>query len=304
MTFDPFTGAFAPDSSLVADIRPSPHHGERRERWAETGPDLLLLHYTGMPAGRGMSAAERAIRWLTHPASEVSAHYVVGEDGRITQLVPESRRAWHAGRSSWAGESDVNSASIGIEIANPGHWWDLAGLPDRDPAVPVEVHPGYSDFPDVQIAAVIALARDIVARHGIRPERVLGHSDVAPGRKRDPGEKFPWDRLAAAGVGVVVEPAPVGSGVGRDLAIGEVGRVLAIGEASPAVAAMQVLLSRLGYGIVVDGVFGPKTGDVVEAFQRRWRREKVDGIADRSTLLTLHRLVTRGAPGGEGEGEA
>lgn len=278
----------------MREVRPSPHHGERRERWATSGPDLLLLHYTGMPAGRGMSAAERAIRWLTHPASEVSAHYVVGEDGSITQLVPESRRAWHAGRSSWAGESDVNSASIGIEIANPGHWWDLAGLPDRDPAVPVEIHPGYSDFPDVQIAAVIALARDIVARHGIAPERVLGHSDVAPGRKRDPGERFPWDRLAAAGVGAVVAPEPIGAG----------GRDLGPGEASPAVAAMQVLLSRLGYGIVVDGVFGAKTRDVVEAFQRHWRREMVDGIADRSTLVTLHRLVTRGAPGGDGEGEA
>jgi N-acetylmuramoyl-L-alanine amidase len=242
-----------------------------------------------------MAAGERAIRWLTNPASEVSAHYVVDEDGSITQLVPESRRAWHAGRSSWAGESDVNSASIGIEIANPGHWWDLAGLPDRDPTVPVETHPGYSDFPEVQIAAVIALARDIVARHGIRPERVLGHSDVAPGRKRDPGEKFPWDRMAAAGVGVVVAPEPIGVGGGRDLVIG---------EASPAVAAMQVLLSRLGYGIAVDGVFGVTTRDVVEAFQRHWRRGLVDGIADRSTLVTLHRLVTRGAPSGEGEGEA
>ena len=295
MTFDPPTGAFAPDSPLVADVRPSPHHGERRERWAASGPDLLLLHYTGMPAGRGMTAAERAIRWLTHPASEVSAHYVVGENGGITQLVPESRRAWHAGRSSWAGESDVNSASIGIEIANPGHWWDLAGLPDRDPSWPVETHPGYSDFPEVQIAAVIALSRDIVARHGIRPERVLGHSDVSPGRKRDPGERFPWDRLASAGVGVVVAPEPIGSVGGRDLTTG---------ETSPAVAAMQVLFARLGYGITIDGHFGATTRDVVEAFQRHWRREKVDGIADRSTLLTLHRLVTRGAPGGDGEGEA
>ncbi len=291
MTIDQTTVAFTPDCPFTAEVRPSPNHGERRGRRAGSGPDLVLLHYTGMPAGGGMTAAERAIRWLTNPISEVSAHYVVGEDGRITQLVPEARRAWHAGRSSWAGESDVNSASIGIEIANPGHWWDLAATPDRDPTRPVEVHPGYRDFPDVQISAVIALCRDIAARHGIRPERVIGHSDVAPGRKRDPGEKFPWDRLADAGVGVVVPPEPISDGVGRDLALG---------ETSAPVAAMQALLARLGYGIEVDGCFGRSTHDVVEAFQRHWRRARVDGIADRSTLATLRRLVARS----EGEGEA
>jgi hypothetical protein len=101
------------------------------------------------------------------------------------------RRAWHAGISSWDGEADINSRSIGIEIANPGHYWD------------------YRDFPEPQVAAVIALARDIVARNRIRPERVLGHSDVAPARKQDPGEKFPWERLAAAGVGLWVAPEPI-----------------------------------------------------------------------------------------------
>lgn len=291
MTIDPTTAAFTPDCPFTAEVRPSPNHGERRERWATSGPDLVLLHYTGMPAGGGVSAGERAIRWLTNPASEVSAHYVVAEDGRITQLVPESRRAWHAGRSSWAGESDINSASIGIEIANPGHWWDLAATPDRDPARPVEVHPGYHDFPDVQISAVIELCRDISARHRIRPERVIGHSDVAPGRKRDPGERFPWDRLAEAGLGVTVVPEPISDGQGRDLALG---------ETSAPVASMQALFARLGYGIAVDGCFGPTTRDVVEAFQRHWRRERVDGIADRSTLLTLLHLVERC----EGEGEA
>ena len=279
------TEGFPADAACVADVRPSPNHGERRGRWATSGPDLLLLHYTGMPAGRGLSMAERAIRWLTDPASEVSAHYVVAEDGRVTQLVPEARRAWHAGRSSWAGESDVNSASIGIEIAHPGHWWDLAGLPDRDPESAVEVHPGYGDFPDAQIAAVIALARDILARHRIPSDRVLAHSDVAPGRKRDPGERFPWDRLAAAGVGTAGDPAP-----GETLFPG---RALSIGECSPPVAALQAMLASWGYGIAVDGRFDAATHDVVEAFQRHFRPERVDGVADAATVRTLARLIAR-----------
>lgn len=288
MTRDVSAGALRPDSPLVAEVRPSPHHGERRGRWAETGPDLLLLHYTGMPAGRGMSMAERAIRWLVDPRAEVSAHYVVGEDGRITQLVAESRRAWHAGRSSWGGESDVNSASIGIEIAHPGHWWDLSAVPDRDPDLPVEVHPGYGDFPEAQIAAVIALARDIMARHGIAVARVLAHSDVAPGRKRDPGEKFPWARLAAAGIGTWVGDTAWPIAAGRDLRSG---------EHSPPVAALQALLGDLGYGVEVDGVFGSETEAVVTAFQRHWRPERVDGVADRETIARLGALVAaRGRP--------
>lgn len=281
--------AWSADCALVRAVRASPHHGERRGRWAASGPDLLLLHYTGMPAGRGWSAGERAIRWLEHPVSEVSAHYVVDEDGAITQMVAEERRAWHAGRSSWAGESDVNSASIGIEIANPGHWWDLSAVPDRDPASPIEMHPGYADFPEVQIAAVIALARDIVARHGIPAERILGHSDVAPGRKRDPGEKFPWDRLAAAGLGLVVAPEPLEAGGGRTIGPGEV---------SPPVAALQAMLAGYGYGVPVDGRYGPETIAVVEAFQRHFRPARVDGIADASTIATLRRLLA--ARDGEG----
>ncbi|NLH83012.1 MAG: N-acetylmuramoyl-L-alanine amidase [Phyllobacteriaceae bacterium] len=277
---------FVPDAAGVAVTRPSPNHGERRGRWAETGPDLLLLHYTGMPAGRGMSMAERAIRWLTNPVSEVSAHYVVGEDGTITQLVSESRRAWHAGRSSWAGETDVNSASIGIEIAHPGHWWDLAGMPDRDPTLPPETHPGYGDFPERQIAAVIALARDVVARHRIPADRVLAHSDVAPGRKRDPGEKFPWKRLAEAGVGLWVRPVQIEEASGR---------VFAFGEHSPPVAALQALLAARGYGVAVTGEFDATTRDVVEAFQRHHRPARVDGVADPSTLATLRNLLDRRA---------
>ncbi len=279
---------FAADTAVVDAVRPSPNFGARRGRWAETGPDLLLLHYTGMPAGRGMSAAERAIRWLTTPVSQVSAHYVVAEDGTVTQLVAEGARAWHAGRSSWAGEEDVNSASIGIEIAHPGHWWDLAAVPDRDAEEMPEIHPGYGDFAEVQIAAVIALSRDVLARHAIPADRVLAHSDVAPGRKRDPGEKFPWDRLAAAGVGLWVEPAPIGSGMGR---------TLAPGECSPPVAALQAMLASHGWGVAVTGVYDAATRDVVEAFQRHFRPAQVDGIADPSTIATLRRLLDRAVAG-------
>ena len=159
---------FPAESCVVAEVRPSPNHGERRNAMR---PDMILLHYTGMidPAV--------ALDRLCAAGSEVSAHYLVLEDGRVMQMVPEARRAWHAGASSWAGETDVNSCSIGIEIANPGHDF------------------GYPDFPKRQIAAVTALCRGIQTRNTIRPERVLAHSDVAPSRKQDPGEKFPWQTL-------------------------------------------------------------------------------------------------------------
>ena len=281
-TSDP--AALRADSLGVSELRPSPNHGERRGRWAAGGPDLLLLHYTGMPAGRGMSGAERAIRWLTMAEAEVSAHYVVAEDGRVTQLVAEERRAWHAGLASWSGEADVNSASIGIEIVNPGHWWDLGDMPDRDPDDPVEVHPGYADFPEAQIAAVIALGRDIVARHGIPTDRVLGHSDVAPGRKRDPGEKFPWARLAAAGLGTWVEPAAPGMhGV----------TPFVVGERSPRVSALRARLALWGYGIEAGDLYDAATRTVVEAFQRHYMPGRIDGIADLATLDVLHRLIDR-----------
>ena len=176
---------FPANSSVVADIRPSPNYDERREGQR---PDMILLHYTGMPD------AEGALERLCTPASQVSAHYFVFEDGRVFQLVPESQRAWHAGKSYWAGETDINSCSIGIEIVNPGHDY------------------GYPDFPKRQIAAVTALCRGIQTRHKILPVRVLAHSDVAPSRKQDPGEKFPWRTLYDSGVGHWVKPAPIREG--------------------------------------------------------------------------------------------
>ncbi len=246
--------SFAPDPALPVEVVASPNFGERR---GGVSPDLLLLHYTGMPD------ADAALARMCAPASEVSAHYLVLEDGRIVQMVPEARRAWHAGRSSWAGETDINSHSIGIEIANPGHAF------------------GYVDFPAAQIAAVIALGRDILARHRIADERVLAHSDVAPLRKEDPGEKFPWGELHAAGVGHWIEPAPIANDDGA----------VAPGDAGPPVVALQTRLRRYGYGLEISGCYDAQTEAVVRAFQRHFRPERIDGIADASTRVTLARLI-------------
>ncbi len=243
---------FAADTPLVSDIHASPNHEPRRGG----PPDLLLLHYTGV------ETAARAIDWLSRPESKVSCHYVVDLDGRITQMVPESRRAWHAGVAVWAGETDINSRSIGIEIHNPGHSL------------------GYPDFPEAQLQAVIALCQDILARNPIAPTRVLGHSDVAPLRKIDPGEKFPWPRLAAAGIGYVVPPAD-------ELADPGYGP----GAGGPVVAAAQADLARIGYGVVTTGTMDPLTVAVAAAVQRRHRPARVDGRLDLGTRETIRRVL-------------
>ena len=243
---------FSPDQP-GADIRVSPNFGPRRE---PLKPDMIVLHYTGMETGVA------AARWLCDPASEVSSHYLVHEDGGIVQMVRESDRAWHAGKSSWRGQTDINSCSVGIEIVNPGH-----GL-------------GYHAFPKRQIAAVIALCRGIAGRHAILPERVLAHSDVAPGRKIDPGEKFPWRQLAGAGIGHFVDAAPIRRGP-----------ALKAGDAGASVEQLQSMLALYGYGVDITGVFDRQTEIVVDAFQRHFRPRRVDGIADGSTLRTLRRLL-------------
>ena len=191
---------------------------------------------------------------------DVAPRVVAGP--RVLQLVDESRRAWHAGRSFWRGVTDLNSRSIGIEIANPGH---PGGLPD---------------YPEEQIAATLNLCRDICERWSIPPARVLAHSDIAPGRKIDPGEKFPWRRFAEAGVGLWTEPAPIRGG-----------RFFARGESGQPVEALQAMFAMLGYGVAVDGIFDEKLEAVVAAFQRHWRQEKVDGVADSSTITTLRDLL-------------
>ncbi len=251
---DPVHMIGAPDSRLVTDLYPSPNIEPRLRGLT---PTILVLHYTGLPT------MERSLEVLSRPDYKVSCHYVVGEDGRIVQMVAEELRAWHAGVSSWQGETDINSASIGIEIQNAGH---AGGLPD---------------FPAPQMAAVTALSLDIVVRHAIPPERVLAHSDVAPSRKIDPGEKFDWPRLAAEGVGLWVPPAAVDaddSGIGAGAAGADVERA-------------QRLLRRYGYGIEVSGVIDEATGFVLRAFQLHFRPQRVDSRLDRSTLSTLERLV-------------
>jgi N-acetylmuramoyl-L-alanine amidase len=267
------------DSPAVRALRPSPNFGARKNG---KSVDCLILHYTGMPAGRGMSAGERAIRWLENPVSQVSAHYVVDEDGLITQMVAEEMRAWHAGLSCWQGEADINSVSIGIEIANAGHVWDLGAIPDRDPAAPVETHPGYHGFADIQIDAVIALASDITRRHGIPAARVLAHSDIAPARKQDPGEKFPWARLAEHGLGLWVPPEPIGDDVG-----------FGPGDRAESIRHLQQVLSGLGYVIEGHGLFDEITRQAITAFQRHWRQDRVDGRADLSTIRTAERLARK-----------
>src|SRR5262245_19525174 len=247
------TSALRPDSALVDRLHPSPNVEPRR---GGARPSILLLHYTGL------ARVETAIDWLSRPDSKVSCHYVIDDDGRITQMVAESLRAWHAGASFWAGERDINSLSIGIEIQNAGHDF------------------GYPDFPPQQIRAVTAVCQDIPRRHSIRPERVLGHSDVAPERKQDPGEKFDWAGLARAGIGHWTAAAPVDA---RDPGLGP-------GDRGPTVKKIQYMLATYGYGVPAHGEMDAQTVAVVVAFQRHFRPARVDGRVDASTVETLGRL--------------
>jgi N-acetylmuramoyl-L-alanine amidase len=220
-------------------------------------PSLLVLHYTGMKTG------EEAIARLRDPEARVSSHYVVEEDGRVFRLVAEERRAWHAGVSYWRGRRNVNGDSIGVEIVNPGHEW------------------GYRAFPEAQVAAVIELVADIRTRWEIEDRDIVGHADVAPARKEDPGELFPWKRLAQAGHGLWAEAAAAP------------GQPIGEGEEGAAVFALQAGFTRLGYDLPPSGRFDADTAAVVRAFQRHWRQEKVDGVADgetRARLIALLRL--------------
>lgn len=217
--------------------RPSPNHDARPDG---VPVDMLVLHYTGM---RGAAAA---LERLCDPASEVSAHYLVDEDGTVVELVGEDRRAWHAGKSFWRGHSNVNARSIGVELVNPGHEY------------------GYRRFPEAQMAALVTLAEDILARHAIAPRNVVGHSDVAPRRKTDPGELFDWRRLAGRGIGLWPEPA----------------------EGPGETAEIVSLLAGIGY----------ETEDLaatVRAFQRRFRPSLIDGAADAETVGLAAGLLRR-----------
>lgn len=215
---------------------PSPNFDARPP---ELPIDMLVFHYTGM------ESAAAALQRLCDPLAKVSAHYLVDEDGTVYRLVAEPCRAWHAGQSRWRGSTEINGRSIGIELANPGHEF------------------GYRPFTDAQVAAVVKLAVDIIARHKIPGCNVVGHSDVAPTRKMDPGELFDWPRLAAAGVGLW--PADSNLCHTQDSGI-------------------RQMLEVVGYDVAE-----PRAA--LEAFQRHYRPEQVDGRVDFTTARRLAALL-------------
>jgi len=218
--------------------RASPNHARRGD---PARIDMLVLHYTGM------RDATAALDRLCDPAARVSAHYLVEEDGTIWRLVPESRRAFHAGVSCWEGERDLNSVSIGVEIVNPGHEW------------------GYRPFAEAQMAAVERLCREILQRHPIPGHRVVGHADIAPERKTDPGELFDWPRLAGAGIGIWPEPSAVPSS-------GPVDHTQALAD-----------LATIGYCLAAET-------PAITAFQRRFRPARIDGVIDNQTAARLNEV--------------
>lgn len=232
--------------------RPSPNHDTRGGQ----DIDILLLHYTGMRSG------EEALERLCDPNAvpgRVSAHYCIDEDGTTYRLVPEEERAWHAGFSSWAGDSNINARSIGIELVNPGHEF------------------GYRHFPEAQMAALIHLSQGILERHAIPARRILGHSDVAPLRKEDPGELFDWQRLAAAGIGVWPETEDMPTQADQLCDIPQ----------------LQAMLEEYGYQTPQDGLLNDDTCNVIRAFQRHFLPERLTGHADLATYRRLERLLTQ-----------
>ena len=243
----------------VIDL-PSPNWDGRP---LDPGPvDTLVLHYTGMVS------ADAALARLTDPRAKVSAHWCIGEDGTLWRLVPEERRAWHAGISEWLGRSAVNDVSIGIELVNPGH------------------EHGYYPFPPAQMDALLDLALAIIARHPIDPRNVVAHSDIAPMRRQDPGELFDWARLAEAGIGLW--PRNVTAALGE-------GPALRQGARGAAVRRQQERLQAVGYGLPADGDFGAATAAVVRAFQRHFRQARVDGVIDADTDAVLDQVCALAA---------
>ena len=235
--------------------RPSPNHDVRG-----MPVDMLILHYTGMKTAR------EALDRLRDSDAAVSSHYLVDEDGAVFRLVPEDRRAWHAGISSWRGQTALNGRSIGIEIVNPGHEW------------------GYRDFPVLQLAAVCDLCLEILARHPIPNRNVVAHSDVAPDRKQDPGERFDWEGFARNGVGLWPDDVP------------DLGTGAAVRDAA-SLRDVRLALTEIGYGVTPEGPLDPALSMVLRAFQRHWRPEAITGQADAGTLarlLGVRRLVGQG----------
>lgn len=228
-------------------------------------PDVLVLHYTGMQSG------PEAVARLCNPDAQVSSHYVVTEGGDVLRLVAEERRAWHAGVSHWRGRTGLNDTSIGIEIVNPGHEF------------------GYVNFPEAQIDAVIGLIEAIRSRWDIADRDIVGHSDIAPSRKIDPGERFPWARLARAGHGLWSDLTPT------EAQAAAMGPPLSDGDTGPGVFSLQAALGKLGYDILAGGPYDAATRDIVIAFQRHWLPERIgtplQGAACAATRLRLMAIL-------------
>jgi N-acetylmuramoyl-L-alanine amidase len=228
------------------------------DRPEDTQIDMLVMHYTGMKTG------EEAFNRLCDPEAKVSAHYMVYEDGSVINLVQEEKRAWHAGISCWRGISSLNDRSIGIEIVNPGHEW------------------GYRKFPEEQMDSLINLSKEIMERHSIPARNVVGHSDIAPARKEDPGELFNWQALAKEGVGLWPR-------VGRVWRGGEV--LIKPGKEDVDVARVQKMLADYGYHIRVDGFYGPKTEYIVKAFKRHFVPEQLNVVWDKLADVRMKALL-------------
>lgn len=230
---------------------PSPNQDARP---AGTPIDMIILHYTGMPT------VQEAIDRLRDPAARVSSHYVIDEDGFVLRLVPEERRAWHAGMSYWRGHRGLNDRSIGIEMVNPGHEW------------------GYRDFPVLQLAAVCDLCLHLLSRHPVPARNIVGHSDVAPDRKEYPGERFDWEQLARNGVGMFPRHVP-DLGTGNPL------------RDATSLRPVRAGLIEIGYDVAPEGPLDPALSLVLRAFQRHWRPEAITGQADAGSVARLGAVV-------------
>lgn len=233
---------------------PSPNHDERK-----LPINILLVHYTNM------ENAPLALARLCDSAAKVSAHYLIDETGEVFHLVKEQHRAWHAGESAWKGERDINSASIGIELQHKGH---------RDGTM--------AGYPTAQMQSFTRLAQEIIARHNIPPTHILGHSDVAPYRKQDPGEGFDWQSLAKQGVGVWIDNPPLLNAA-----------TLKKGDSGDAVLTLQTQLAQYGYDIICDGIFAQRTEKIIIAFQRHFTPHNITGSADAATISYLDALTQK-----------
>ncbi|TNE66399.1 MAG: N-acetylmuramoyl-L-alanine amidase [Alphaproteobacteria bacterium] len=248
-------------AGLQITEHPSPNFNERP---AGTAIDTVVLHYTGMQTGAA------ALARLCDPAAEVSAHYLIEEDGRIFRLVPEEKRAWHAGVSVWQGRENLNHSSIGIELVNPGHEF------------------GYRPFPEKQVESLLLLLAEVRSRHTIPAGRYLGHSDIAPARKTDPGELFPWARLAAHGFGLWSRLD------GSDTRL--------VAGAEPMAEMTNRLnkqLAIVGYHIGDNDSYGAGTEPLLRAFQAHWRPETVSGLYDHGTAAILRDIATQSVQNGD-----